>query len=54
MNVNMVDDDKAKKNVEVKKGKPFYNPFEQEEEEEFGEVRIETEEQNLVEKFNTH
>ena len=42
MNVNMVDDEKAKKNVEVKKGKPLYNPFEQEEEGEFGEVRIET------------
>ena len=40
VNVNMVDDDKAKKNVEVKKGKPLYNPFEQEEEEfELGEVR---------------
>ena len=41
VNVNMVDDDRAKKNVEVKKGKPLYNPFEQEDEE-FGleEVRV--------------
>ena len=42
VNVNMVDDEKSKKNVEAKKGKPLYNPFEQEEEGEFGEVRIET------------
>lgn len=48
VNVNMVDNEKAKKNVEAKKGKPLYNPFEEEEEEEFGEVRIKTEGQNLV------
>ena len=38
MNVNIVDDEKAVKNVELKKGKSDYNPYEEEEVDEFGNV----------------
>ena len=38
MNVNIVDDEKATKNVELKKGKPGYNPYDEEEVDEFGNV----------------
>ena len=37
MNVTMVDQEKADKNVENRKGKPGYDPYE-EEEDEFGDV----------------
>lgn len=36
VNVNITGDEKAAKNVELKKGKPLYNPYEDEEEEEEG------------------
>ena len=39
LNVNIADDEKAAKNVELKKGKPGYNPYEEEEVDEFGNVR---------------
>ena len=38
LNVNIVDDEKAAKNVELKKGKPGYNPYDEEELDEFGNV----------------
>ena len=38
LNVNIVDDEKAAKNVELKKGKPGYNPYDEEEVDEFGNV----------------
>ena len=37
VNVNIIDSEHAARNVELKKGKPAYNPYELEEEE-FGEV----------------
>lgn len=40
LNVNIVDDEKAAKNVELKKGKPGYNPYEEEEVDEYGNVSI--------------
>ena len=39
LNVNMIDKEKADKNVEYRKGKPGYNPYE-EEEDEFGDVSV--------------
>lgn len=39
LNVNMVDAEKAAKNVELKKSKPSYNPYEEEEVDELGNVR---------------
>lgn len=38
LNVNIVDDEKAAKNVELKKGKPDYNPYDEEELDELGNV----------------
>ena len=38
LNVNIVDDEKASKNVELKKGKPGYNPYDEEEVDELGNV----------------
>ena len=38
LNVNVVEDEKAAKNVELKKGKPGYNPYEEEQVDEFGNV----------------
>ena len=37
VNVNVVDSEKAAKNIELRKGKPAYNPYD-DEEEELGEV----------------
>ena len=37
VNISMVDQEKADKNVENRKGKPGYNPYE-EEKDEFGDV----------------
>ena len=39
MNVNLLDTEKAAKNVENTKKKPDYNPYEEEEVDEFGNVR---------------
>ena len=33
-----MDDEKSAKNVELKKGKPGYNPYEEEEVDEYGDV----------------
>ena len=38
LNVNMVEAEKAAKSVELKKGKPMYNPYEEEEVDELGNV----------------
>ena len=38
LNPNLVEVEKASKNVEMKKGKPGYNPYEDEEVDEFGNV----------------
>lgn len=38
VNVNMIDDERAAKNVELRKGKPDYNPYEEEEVDEYGNV----------------
>ena len=38
LNVNLLDNEKAAKNVELKKNKPGYNPYEEEEIDEFGNV----------------
>lgn len=40
LNVNMVEAEKAAKNVELKKGKPGYNPYEEEEVDELGNVSV--------------
>ena len=37
-NVNLLDSEKAEKNVELKKGKPDYNPYGDNEVDEFGVV----------------
>ncbi|XP_071961912.1 U4/U6.U5 tri-snRNP-associated protein 1-like [Antedon mediterranea] len=42
INVNMIDDSLAAKNTELRKGKPGYIPYEQEEVDEFGIVRKKT------------
>ena len=38
VSVNIIDDEKAAKNVELRKGKPGYNPYEEEEVDEYGNV----------------
>ena len=40
LNVNIIDDEKAAKNVELRKGKPGYNPYEEEEVDEYGNVSL--------------
>ena len=40
LNVNMVDDEKAAKNVDLRKGKPDYNPYQEETVDEFGNVSV--------------
>jgi U4/U6.U5 tri-snRNP-associated protein 1 len=40
MNINMVESEKAAKNVELKKGKPTYNPYDDEEVDELGNVSV--------------
>jgi len=37
-NLNMLESEKASKNVDLKKGKSVYNPYEKEEVDEFGNV----------------
>lgn len=39
LNVNMVEAELAAKNVELKKGKPGYNPYAEEDVDELGNVR---------------
>ena len=40
INVNIIDNEKAAKNVELKRGKPGYNPYEEEEVDEYGNVSM--------------
>ena len=39
MNVHMLDQEKAERNVDLKKQRPDYNPYETEEVDEYGNVR---------------
>lgn len=48
VNVNMLDDERYKKNIENKKNKGTYNPYDVEEVDEFGIVK----ERDLLEKYN--
>ena len=38
VNVNMIDEEKANKNIEKKKAKPGYTPFDDDQTDEFGNV----------------
>ncbi len=40
MNLNMLEAEKASKNTELRKGKSEYNPYENEEVDEFGNVSL--------------
>ncbi|ESN94957.1 hypothetical protein HELRODRAFT_102759 [Helobdella robusta] len=48
INVNMVDDEKAAKNVENKKARPTYNPYDEPEYDEFGNIK----QKELLDKYD--